>query len=435
MRILPWVAVLALAGAALADEDGFVDLFNGRDMSGWNFRLEGDADPAKTFRVEDGAILCSGQPAGYMITDRPYGDYILRYEWRYLRPEGLKDDAEFGGNSGCLIHIRREGALGIWPESIEVQGMNRDAGHILPIPRGVRCRFEHYEEARRGAIKPLGEWNANEIVCRGGTVAVTINGVLVSRVLDGELVEGPIAWQSEGAEIHWRRIRLKQLPRSVPSPTIRSEAGYAVIETHGARVRYTLDGTEPTPSSGLYVSPLEAPKGAVVTAGVFPADNPGFDFPSGPVIVRQRLARPKSGWEVVHVDSQETKGENGRAGNAIDDDPLTKWHTEWEKKAPPHPHEIAIDMGEELELSAFGYLPRTDGGPNGTILEYELYVSLDGEEWGSPAASGTFGTAESMQEQVVKLPEGTRARFIRLVAKSEIHGNPWTSAAEINVYE
>ena len=102
-----------LAGLGLsakADEDkgrdeGFKPLFNGTDLTGWKFRLQGDADPKKTFSVKDGVIVVTGRPNGFFYTDKSYKDYVLRFDWRYKRPKDLTDDSKFLGNSGCLVHI------------------------------------------------------------------------------------------------------------------------------------------------------------------------------------------------------------------------------------------------------------------------------------------------------------------------------------------
>ena len=190
------------------DKEGF-ELLDSLDC--FIYRLgHKDAEPARTFKLVDGAIVCSGNPAGYMQTRRSYRNFTLRFEWRFARPAGLADDSKFGGNSGTLLFITSPNALGIWPKSIEIQGMNRDAGMILAIPRAVKCKFAVDEPARKKSIKPLGEWNAEEIVANEGQVAVSINGTKVSTISECELKEGPIGFQSEGAEIHWRAIRIKE---------------------------------------------------------------------------------------------------------------------------------------------------------------------------------------------------------------------------------
>lgn len=138
---------------------------------------------------------------------------------------------------------------------------------------------------------------------------------------------------------------------------------------------------------------------------------------------------PQAGWQVVYVDSQETQREFGWAENAIDGNIWTIWHTDWSTTSPAPPHEIQIDLGASYEVAGLAYLPRQDG-INGTISQYEIYTSLDGASWGSPAAEGSW--AANNDEKVVEFSART-ARFVRLRALAEINGNPWTSAAEINV--
>lgn len=135
-------------------------------------------------------------------------------------------------------------------------------------------------------------------------------------------------------------------------------------------------------------------------------------------------------WTLVYVNSQEIYGENGKAENAFDGNPSTNWHTNWSGSNPPHPHEIQIDLGAKYQLYAFLYLPRQDGGENGTIKDYEFYVSDNTSDWGDPVATGTFEA--NLLEKQVDFPL-TSGRYIRLVATSEKNGNNWTSAAEINV--
>ena len=139
---------------------------------------------------------------------------------------------------------------------------------------------------------------------------------------------------------------------------------------------------------------------------------------------------PQNTWRLVYVDSEETVAENGAAVNAFDGDPSTYWHTEWYYSNPRPPHEIQIDLGGIYDVNGFRYLPRQDGGINGTISQYEFYVSLDGIDWGSPVATGTF-TSNNTEKEV--LFPTTTGRFIRLRALSEVNNNRWTSAAEINV--
>jgi hypothetical protein len=207
---MPLLALLiALAQPAAGAEEGFKPLFNGKDLTGFKFFFDKkDHDPAMTFWARDGVLGCTGAPVGYLYTEKSFKDFTLRFDWRYVRPDGLADEAGFEGNSGYLLWVTEHK---LWPRSLEVQGMNRDAGGILPIPRSVKVEFKTDAEARLKARKPVGEWNSMEIDARGGKVLVRLNGALISTVSQHEYQDaGAIAFQSEGAPIQWRNIRIKE---------------------------------------------------------------------------------------------------------------------------------------------------------------------------------------------------------------------------------
>jgi hypothetical protein len=188
-------------------EEGFVKLFNGKDMTGFLFEPAALKD---VIRVEDGVIIVPGKPNGYFYTEKSYRNYVLRFDWRYKRPADLApgQDEKFAGNSGCLVHIQAPHR--VWPRCVEVQGMNRDHGNIFAIG-GAKGKFKKYADAQKKAIKPVGEWNTTEITSKDGHLSSKVNGILVSEG-ESELKEGPIGWQSEGAEIHFRNIEIKVLP-------------------------------------------------------------------------------------------------------------------------------------------------------------------------------------------------------------------------------
>ncbi|HET9958036.1 MAG TPA: family 43 glycosylhydrolase [Polyangiaceae bacterium] len=139
---------------------------------------------------------------------------------------------------------------------------------------------------------------------------------------------------------------------------------------------------------------------------------------------------PQGDWKLVRADSQETAGEDGKATNAFDDSPSTYWHTAWEEPGLKPPHELVIDLGATYDLKGFRYLPRQDKDDHGMIAEYDFYASESPTDFGPPVASGTFGT--SRQETKVSF-SAKRARYVRLVAKSEINGNDWASVAELDL--
>lgn len=139
----------------------------------------------------------------------------------------------------------------------------------------------------------------------------------------------------------------------------------------------------------------------------------------------------QSEWSIHYVDSEETNGEDGAASNAFDGDPNTFWHTEWSLATDPMPHELQINLGEVHSIVGLQYLPR-QSGQNGRIADYTLYASMDGTNWGSPISSGVWENSPNQDEETF---EPVYGQYIRLVATSEINGNPWTAIAEINLLE
>jgi hypothetical protein len=144
------------------------------------------------------------------------------------------------------------------------------------------------------------------------------------------------------------------------------------------------------------------------------------------------LSAEKLRLKVVKVDSEETSAENAQAANAVDGDPGTFWHTQWQDASPEHPHEVIIELSRACKIAGFNYLPRQDESDHGTIKDYEFYVSADGDDFGKPVKKGTLG--EGKENKTISF-EPRQCRFIKLKALSEINGQPWTSAAEIGVVE
>src|SRR6266705_3087923 len=92
----------------------------------------------------------------------------------------------------------------------------------------------------------------------------------------------------------------------------------------------------------------------------------------------------------VKVDSEETAGADNYGKNAVDGDPNTFWHTQWQGTSPEPPHEIVIELIPPNVIKGFTYLPRQDQSDHGAIKGYEFYVSDDGKDFGQPVKKGTF---------------------------------------------
>jgi hypothetical protein len=133
---------------------------------------------------------------------------------------------------------------------------------------------------------------------------------------------------------------------------------------------------------------------------------------------------------VVKVDSEEIAGEDGKGANAVDGDTNTFWHTQWQGANPGHPHEIIIQLTPPASIKGFTYLPRQDDSENGTIRDYEFYVSNDGKDFGQPVQKGSF---ENSKDKKTVTFGPRKCQFIKLKALSEVNGEAWTSAAEIGV--
>jgi len=130
---------------------------------------------------------------------------------------------------------------------------------------------------------------------------------------------------------------------------------------------------------------------------------------------------------VAMVDS-EAPGYEGR--NAIDGNPDTIWHTSWEPTPKAYPHEIRIELPEPIAVKGLQYLPRQDMS-NGWISEYQIYVSTDDKDWGSPSAAGTFQKGRSQKK--VLFEKARTGRFIRFVALCGFDGQEFASIAELNI--
>ncbi len=120
------------------------------------------------------------------------------------------------------------------------------------------------------------------------------------------------------------------------------------------------------------------------------------------------------------------------AQRAIDGNPQTIWHTAWGPGSPAHPHELILDLRTPCELRGITCLPRQDMR-NGRISRYEIYASNAVDSWGPPVVTGTW--PDGVEQQTVTFPTPVVARYVRLVALSEVGGQPFASVAELDVLQ
>jgi hypothetical protein len=231
MRPPAVLAVLVVGSAALAagpDKDGFVPMFNGKDLSGWVFV---NTHP-KTFYVKDGEIITTGTPTGFLRTDKQYENFVLEMDWMHVNTKDV-------GNSGLFVWGDPLPGVGTpYTRGIEVQVLvnleyrDKDTNAVTatshgdlfsihgarckpdrPHPKGwERCLPSEYR------AKGGGEWNHYKVTANDGVIKLEVNGKEVSGVSACNPRKGYLALESEGAECHFKNIKVKELPGTNPKP-------------------------------------------------------------------------------------------------------------------------------------------------------------------------------------------------------------------------
>jgi len=208
--IFTLISVVCWTASSRAAGDGFISLFNGKNLDGW---VNVNCAP-ETWTVRDGIIHCTGIPTGVLRTERHYENYILELEWRHMHKRG---------NAGLFIHSDPVTALGKpFTRSIEIQIMDGNAGDMFsihgatmtpdkPHPKGWVRSFPSEDR-----MNPTGQWNHYRVESRDGTATLAVNGKIVTRGYHLNPRKGYICLESEGSEVHFRNIRIRELPGSNP---------------------------------------------------------------------------------------------------------------------------------------------------------------------------------------------------------------------------
>jgi hypothetical protein len=204
------IAVLAAVGfAAAAEVGGWVSLFNGKDLEGWE-QINGKAK----YEAKDGTILGSSvpnSPNSFLCTKKHYGDFELEFDVKcdprlnsgvQIRSESKKD-YQNGRVHGYQVEIAVGGfSGGIYDESRRNKFLNSGG---------------QTEEIRK--LLKKDQWNRYRVVCQGDHIQTWINGVKVTDLHDGMTASGFIGLQVHGVgkleeplRVQWRNIRLRELP-------------------------------------------------------------------------------------------------------------------------------------------------------------------------------------------------------------------------------
>jgi hypothetical protein len=198
--------VLFTAFVAHSATDGFVSLMPRQDV-GEFWTIENT--PPDTWRVADDEIICKGTPNGFLRSKKSHRNYVLRAEWRFKEEGWVPQPKDEGWpNAGFFIHAGP--TVDTWPKSLEVQGHFGEAGSLFGVKGGS------IKGARRGPIVKdrirFGQWDQYEITSKDGKVTVVLNGKLVNEGYDANPAEGSVCLQSEGWEVRYRNVEIKELP-------------------------------------------------------------------------------------------------------------------------------------------------------------------------------------------------------------------------------
>ncbi len=255
-----WAFALSESGRPADAQDGTIHLFNGKDLTNFYTYLGAppkskqpygkNNDPEKVFTVHDGMIHISGKVFGGLITEKEYENYHLtvEFKWGEKTWPPREDKAR---DSGILLHcVGADGAAGgVWMESFECQmieggtgdfilvgGKNKPSLTVEAEKRGNQVyykpsapsvtlqsgRFNWYGRdpgwkdvkgfrGEHDVENPVGEWNRLECICAGDTITNMLNGKVVNAGKEASRSKGKLLFQSEGAEVFFRKIDLQPL--------------------------------------------------------------------------------------------------------------------------------------------------------------------------------------------------------------------------------
>jgi len=213
-------------------------LFDGHGLGQFDtfLKIQGlNKDPDHVFQVEKNVIHVSGKEFGYIITKQEFQDYYLRAEFKW--GEGTYAPREgHARDSGILYNI--QGPQKVWPRSLEFQileggtgdfwltdggavtargtratGPEGKAVKIDRIAKGPSKDITGYRDPLGEVEKPRGKWNRLELVVQGDHVKHFVNGKLVNEGTEAFPSSGKVLFQSEGAEIFFRNIKLFPLKK------------------------------------------------------------------------------------------------------------------------------------------------------------------------------------------------------------------------------
>ncbi|MFG0329425.1 MAG: DUF1080 domain-containing protein [Phycisphaerales bacterium] len=198
----------------------FKPLFNGRDLDGWTGSVDG-------YLVENGALICDPERGGTLLTEEEFGDFVLAFQFK-LPP---------GGNNGLAVRAPLQGNPAY--DGMELQILdNTSPKYAMLQPYQYHGSIYGVAAAHRGYLRPVGEWNFQEVTLDGSKVIVRLNGTTITEVdldeietpMDGnehpglERTSGHIGFMGHGDRVEFRDIRIRPLRGSRGAPDAGEDA-------------------------------------------------------------------------------------------------------------------------------------------------------------------------------------------------------------------
>jgi hypothetical protein len=237
MRVPPFLPLLLLVPLAIGEaaptpsnqDDGFVPMWNGKDLTGW---VNVNCAP-ETFFIKEDMIITTGKPTGYLRTSKQYENFIAEFDWMHVPPS-----PKAVGNSGFFVWADPIPAVGTgYTRGIEVQVLvnleykDNKTGAVTATSHGdlfaiwgANCVPDRAHPLgwprclpSENNCKGANEWNHYRVEAKDGVIKLTVNGKLVSGVSKCSPRKGYLGLEAEGSECRFKNLKIKELPTSNPT--------------------------------------------------------------------------------------------------------------------------------------------------------------------------------------------------------------------------
>lgn len=182
-----------------------------------------------TWSVQDDILVCKGNPIGVVRSEMQYENFILHVEWKHIEPGGnsgvfvwsnARPDEEFRLPDGVEVQMLELDWVnlnihdGVKPPNAYVHGELFGVGGVETVPDNPRgTRSKSIENRAKGR----GEWNTYDVICVDGVIKLAVNGKFVNGISKSTQKKGYLCLESEGAEIHFRNLKIIELPPGITS--------------------------------------------------------------------------------------------------------------------------------------------------------------------------------------------------------------------------